>query len=261
MINYYKILGVKNFAPVEEVKSAYRKLSKRLHPDVNDNDPFFTEKFKELQEAFECLNHSAKRARYDSQLHNYLNNLNTSPPHNNTSSQNTRREEPKKEAPKASTAPLEKKRPVGSVLISLGIAVVMCFRIVSCLSSKSDTVAQSASSIEDSTSVAPAMPDTTSSMTDTSSAVAPAMPDTTTSIVNQHNGREESSSQEQDDEPDYFTINSSKSEVIRIQGNPISTEDYSLYEQWTYANESTVNFVNDKVKDFNNSGGTLKVKF
>ena len=46
MDNYYKILGVVNFASLDEIKMAYRKLSKKLHPDVNDGDKFFEEKFK-----------------------------------------------------------------------------------------------------------------------------------------------------------------------------------------------------------------------
>ena len=45
MDNYYKILGVNDFASLDEIKIAYKKLAKRLHPDVNDGDKFFEEKF------------------------------------------------------------------------------------------------------------------------------------------------------------------------------------------------------------------------
>lgn len=47
MDNYYKILGVENFASLDDIKMAYRKLSKKFHPDVNDGDKFFEEKFKD----------------------------------------------------------------------------------------------------------------------------------------------------------------------------------------------------------------------
>ncbi|MDF3079115.1 MAG: hypothetical protein K0S09_3004 [Sphingobacteriaceae bacterium] len=68
MTNHYKTLGVPNYAPVEEIKTAYRKLSKKFHPDVNDGDKFFEERFKEIQSAYEILNNPAKKARLDSFL-------------------------------------------------------------------------------------------------------------------------------------------------------------------------------------------------
>ncbi|RYF77869.1 MAG: J domain-containing protein [Chitinophagaceae bacterium] len=71
MMNYYKFLGVKDFASMEEIKTAYRKLSKKFHPDVNDNDPFFEEHFKEIQIAYEVLSDRRKKARYDDQLRNF----------------------------------------------------------------------------------------------------------------------------------------------------------------------------------------------
>lgn len=71
MINFYKILGVKNFATSEEIKVAYRKLSKKFHPDLNDGDKFFEEKFKELQNAYETLSDSHRKEIYDKKLENF----------------------------------------------------------------------------------------------------------------------------------------------------------------------------------------------
>lgn len=68
MDNYYKILGVKNFASPEEIKTVYRKLSKKFHPDVNDGDKFFDEKFKELQFVYETLSDLNRRNIYDTNL-------------------------------------------------------------------------------------------------------------------------------------------------------------------------------------------------
>jgi hypothetical protein len=65
MKDYYYILGLKETATTEEVKKAYRKLSLKFHPDKNDGDEFFTERFKEIQEAYETLVDSAKRKTYD----------------------------------------------------------------------------------------------------------------------------------------------------------------------------------------------------
>lgn len=65
MKDYYYILGVKKTATTEEVKKAYRKLSLKFHPDKNEGDEFFTERFKEIQEAYETLVDSSKRQTYD----------------------------------------------------------------------------------------------------------------------------------------------------------------------------------------------------
>lgn len=65
MKDYYYILGIKPEATVEEIKKAYRKLSTKFHPDKNDGDDFFTERFREIQEAYEVLSKSDLRATYD----------------------------------------------------------------------------------------------------------------------------------------------------------------------------------------------------
>lgn len=65
MKDYYYILGVKSSATNQQIKSAFRKLSLKLHPDQNSNDKFFEERFKEIQEAYEILNDVTKRTDYD----------------------------------------------------------------------------------------------------------------------------------------------------------------------------------------------------
>jgi len=62
--DYYKILGVKKNASKEEIKSAYKKLAKQYHPDVN-KDSGATEKFKEISEAASVLGDDTKRTQYD----------------------------------------------------------------------------------------------------------------------------------------------------------------------------------------------------
>ncbi len=63
--DYYEVLGVSKTATADEIKSAYRKKAKVLHPDVNKDDPKAEEKFKEVQEAYAVLSDENKRKMYD----------------------------------------------------------------------------------------------------------------------------------------------------------------------------------------------------
>jgi len=62
--DYYEVLGIGQGASDDEVKGAFRKLARQLHPDVN-KEPDAEEKFKEINEAYGVLSDSDKRARYD----------------------------------------------------------------------------------------------------------------------------------------------------------------------------------------------------
>lgn len=62
--DYYEVLGLAKGANKDEIKKAYRKLSKQYHPDINKEEGA-DEKFKEIAEAYEVLSDEQKRARYD----------------------------------------------------------------------------------------------------------------------------------------------------------------------------------------------------
>lgn len=62
--SYYDVLGVKKDATKDEIRSAYRKLSKKWHPDIN-HSPEAKEKFTEINEAYETLSDPQKRHQYD----------------------------------------------------------------------------------------------------------------------------------------------------------------------------------------------------
>lgn len=63
--DYYKILGVSKKASEKEIRSAYRKLARQYHPDVNPGDKAAEDKFKEINEANEVLSDPEKRKKYD----------------------------------------------------------------------------------------------------------------------------------------------------------------------------------------------------
>ncbi|MBY8987540.1 MAG: molecular chaperone DnaJ [Candidatus Lokiarchaeota archaeon] len=63
--DYYEVLGIEKNASENDIKLAYRRLARKLHPDLNKTDPKAKEKFIELQEAYEVLSDANKRSNYD----------------------------------------------------------------------------------------------------------------------------------------------------------------------------------------------------
>src|SRR5271170_7902749 len=77
--DYYEILGVTRGSDADEMKRAYRKLARKFHPDVS-KERNAEDKFKEVQEAYEVLRDSEKRAAYDHLGRDFRNGQQFRPP-------------------------------------------------------------------------------------------------------------------------------------------------------------------------------------
>jgi DnaJ-class molecular chaperone len=81
--NFYETLGISEKATDDEIKKSYRKLSLQYHPDRNNNDPKFVEKFQKISEAYETLSDKQKRQEYDMTRNNpFLNAFGSNSFHN-----------------------------------------------------------------------------------------------------------------------------------------------------------------------------------
>lgn len=68
MATYYHILGLDHSADAHQIKSAFKQLAMKYHPDRNPNDPAAEEKFKRINEAYHTLSDSLKKSKYDEKL-------------------------------------------------------------------------------------------------------------------------------------------------------------------------------------------------
>lgn len=104
MKNYYQTLGVERNASSDDIKLAYRKLAQKFHPDKNNGDKFFEERFKEIQEAYEILSDLYEKGKYDTNYDYFFNRQSKS----NWSQ--SRHKEPKYEAPKPDPEKVRKEK-------------------------------------------------------------------------------------------------------------------------------------------------------
>lgn len=118
MKDFYYILGVDANCSSIEIKEAYRKLSKKFHPDLNQNDKYFEGRFREIHEAYIILNDPTQRAIYDRNLKKFK-----SPP--SASSSTSQQQRTHKSPPNAYQA-----RPVTSYKINPRRSIDVLFTII-----------------------------------------------------------------------------------------------------------------------------------
>lgn len=94
MKDYYKLLELNFGATTSDIKSAYRRLAKKYHPDLHFEDKIFEDKFKEINEAYAILIDKEKKNIYDINYQKNYNRQNTS---SNSNANNSKKEEPKKD--------------------------------------------------------------------------------------------------------------------------------------------------------------------
>ncbi|BAU54766.1 DnaJ domain-containing protein [Mucilaginibacter gotjawali] len=118
MKDFYYILGVEPDCTLDDIKEAYRKLSKKLHPDLNQGDKYFENKFREIKEAWETLRDPVKRIQYDQAINKVKSHQQEPPKQRYYYSQQAHRP--------SSPTPTKRKGPgVGMTIVFILIALIL----------------------------------------------------------------------------------------------------------------------------------------
>src|ERR1035437_7403168 len=131
--NYYIILGVKNTANFDEIKTAYRALAKKYHPDKNHGNKAAEEYFKEIQQAYAVLSNAEKRKKYDlkfSYTHTYPKQENASSARPFHFTQQQTKQKPPQPQKKTETSKFDSTES-WQILVSVGIALLLLYFIIS----------------------------------------------------------------------------------------------------------------------------------
>lgn len=144
--NYYKLLGVKTNASSDEIRLAYRSLAKKYHPDKNPDNKAAEEFFKEIQQAYDTLSDSEKRRVYDlkqatgNQAWTSSSQSKTNPAYAGNAYQYAQQQSYKKNQfyNNVKQQPKKKEKPESyQILISIGIAFILLYFIISYSTKKS----------------------------------------------------------------------------------------------------------------------------
>lgn len=128
MKNYYQVLGLPNYAPLTDVKRAYKRMAMRYHPDRNPDNPQAEERFKEANEAYQVLSLPEAKAKYDLLLENGY-QFRWSEPHRSRSPERkyTQKKRPAQNPRRAVQREPEIKNYVATFIACMIVAVIYLF--------------------------------------------------------------------------------------------------------------------------------------
>ena len=133
--NYYTLLGISNTATANEIKTAYRELAKKYHPDKNHGNKSAEEYFKEIQQAYAILSNPEKRKKYDLKFFygTVLAKQKTKSPYTGNAYQYAQQQSQQKhQFHNVKSVPKKKaKSESHQILISIGIALILLYFIIS----------------------------------------------------------------------------------------------------------------------------------
>ena len=244
MINYYRILGIADFSTSQEIKKAYRKLSLKFHPDHNQNDKFFEEKFKELNNAYDALSNIKGKRIHDENLRKTY-QADTNPFNEKATYQETEEEEEStKDEPNniPSDSKQQKSFRKNVFKIAAGLILFIGFGYLIFSLIKSTKIPASQTSLN-SNEV---------NERDSGNTFIRYNP----SKLNSKNDNTNASNKKQT----FFKIGSSKSEVFEAQGSATRIDVFSSEKNETwYYDQSSITFINNKVVNFSNKSTNLKI--
>lgn len=143
--DYYILLGINRNASLTEIKNAYRELAKKYHPDKNFGDKNIEEYFKEIQQAYAVLSHPEKRKKYDLKfLYGTKSNYSQTTYKGNAYQYAQQQAQYKQKYTQATYKKRQQsndKTESLQILISVGVALILLYFIISYSSEKSKTIA------------------------------------------------------------------------------------------------------------------------
>ncbi len=154
--NLYILLEIKSTASSNEIKSAYRALAKKYHPDKNSGNKAAEEYFKEVQQAYAILSNSEKRRKYDLKFSSAgstfskKQNFSNAVPYTGNAYQYAQRQASQKKQYRTEKKSPEKKDTTESwqIVVSIGMALLLLYFIISYSSEK--TIVRSNSGLQQS---------------------------------------------------------------------------------------------------------------
>lgn len=242
MINAYKVLGIRNFATRKEILIAYRNLSKKYHPDLNQGDKFYEEKFKEIQAAYAVLSNFGQRMELDTFLRKQIEAEKVTNEHPFSSeplqSKQTQQTEVQPQEETTGQSSFSGKKFLKTALytfVTLCVTGITFFWLVDYVKHKTAL--------------------TTDGKVNSSSTLIK-------SSQNKPINRLEITKNDYTESGKYFTIYSTKQEVVKIQGEPSDSIEVSALKQeiWYYE-LSSVTFENNRVVEYANIDDNLRISY